>query len=459
MSQALSALFALLIIWLLVMDWKVRPMPSRSLYIPLAWMLIIGGRNISSWTLTPVEMDSPEELLAGSPVDRNTLLILIILGAVALYRRKPAWRTIVSGNRWFFAFFIYCGLSALWSDLPFVSLKRWTKELGNVIMVLILLSENDPGRAVRAALSRYCHLVIPLSLFLIYCYPDLGVYLDEDKMVPSYGGVATNKNSLGSLICVSGVYLVWEYLYARAASSSWRDKADLCGGLAMLLMVGWLMYLAESATALVCLLLGVALLLVLRIPFFRRQARHLGCYALALGLIVVGLLGSAPEFLNTFTGGVGRDATFTGRTDIWADVLEERTNPLIGTGYQSFWLGERAEYYWEAYPFHIKEAHNGYLETYLTGGFLGLSLLAALAVAVVAKLKGALRQRDDFAVLLLAFFITTLLRNCTESNISNLSISWFVLCFAGLYLPGGQPEPAPLPAYPPILPRKKPAQS
>ncbi len=46
-----------------------------------------------------------------------------------------------------------------------------------------------------------------------------------------------------------------------------------------------------------------------------------------------------------------------------------KTNPLLGTGYESFWLGPRLQWFWQhAGLGHINEAHNGYLEVYLNLG-------------------------------------------------------------------------------------------
>ena len=43
---------------------------------------------------------------------------------------------------------------------------------------------------------------------------------------------------------------------------------------------------------------------------------------------------------------LGRNPTLTGRTAIWDAVLPLAGNPLIGTGYESFWLGKRLEKFW-----------------------------------------------------------------------------------------------------------------
>ena len=57
------------------------------------------------------------------------------------------------------------------------------------------------------------------------------------------------------------------------------------------------------------------------------------------------------------------------------------TNPLVGTGYESFWLGPRLKDVWAQTGAGINEAHNGYLEVYLNQGLIGLVLLGGFLIA------------------------------------------------------------------------------
>ena len=61
------------------------------------------------------------------------------------------------------------------------------------------------------------------------------------------------------------------------------------------------------------------------------------------------------------------------------------TNPIFGTGFESFWLGERPKQLEGIFFFIPNEAHNGYLETYLTLGLIGVFLLIGLFVATSGK--------------------------------------------------------------------------
>jgi exopolysaccharide production protein ExoQ len=79
---------------------------------------------------------------------------------------------------------------------------------------------------------------------------------------------------------------------------------------------------------------------------------------------------------------VGRNPNLTDRTLIWKVLLNRHTNPLIGTGYGSFWLDPRLDRLWEQKEAAgLNEAHNGYLGVYLNLGIIGLSLLTAFLIS------------------------------------------------------------------------------
>ena len=65
---------------------------------------------------------------------------------------------------------------------------------------------------------------------------------------------------------------------------------------------------------------------------------------------------------------LGRNATFTGRTQIWEHINIDTVNPLFGSGYWNFWGGPGGERINQEMQSLIPNAHNGYLDIYLDGG-------------------------------------------------------------------------------------------
>lgn len=424
---ALLACFAF-VTWLFARDQRVRPMPSPESWLPLAWFVIVGTRPLSAW-FSVQEEDSADAFLEGSPLDRYSLMALILVASLVLLRKRPQWFAVLRGNLWFMAFIAYCAVSVIWSDYPFVSFKRWVREFGNVVMILVILTQDDPGKTTRALLARFAYLVIPLSAVLILYFPALGTYYSDLEGV-SYCGVANYKNMLGSIMFISGVYLAWELLYVPDGKDT--RASDLAPLAALWGMAVWLLVISSSSTALVCLAVGAAVLLLMKLSVAQKQVRHLGIYTL-LGVLITAGFFSLQGTLEMMTGAVGRDLTFTGRTELWADVLREPINPLLGTGYQSFWLGARADDLWERYLFHPRQSHNGYLETYLNGGVLGLILLLMVIASIAARLKRELLAGNRFAVLLFSFWVAALFYNFTESRFAGPNLIWIILSLAALY--------------------------
>jgi len=124
---------------------------------------------------------------------------------------------------------------------------------------------------------------------------------------------------------------------------------------------------------------------------------------------------------------VGRDPTLHGRIDIWQAVLKEDSNPLIGAGFYSFWSAERNQRLSEKYYYLLGEAHNGYVETYLNSGLIGVFLLIAMIVSATKGIKREVVGSSGSGDFRLAFLITILFYNISESIFDRLSIIWFVL--------------------------------
>ncbi|MGB8326126.1 MAG: O-antigen ligase family protein [Steroidobacteraceae bacterium] len=493
-AQLAIGLYTGLILWFFVRDRTLRPMTSGALWLPLLWLAIVGTRPVSFWWTTGARPDRVEVYLDGSPVDAAIYIVLIALGSIVLLRRRLDWRQLVGSNPWVAAFFGYCLLGILWSDFAFVSFKRCVKDLGNVVMILVILSEADPTAATRAMLARYTYVAIPLSVLFIKYVPNLGRYYDPWTWQPMYRGVGGEKNALGVTVTICGLFLVWEIIDAwgrkRAARPApvaagklmrarvvTRRRAvpdaalppsggaahlahrpawaigtgppfpwwDAAGRLLLLVMCVWLMGKADSSNALVCLWLGIAAAFMAQwsASGAQRFLRHLGSYALLIAAAVL-FVYAVPGVLDTFLRALGEDPTLTGRVELWTDLLAIPNNMLVGSGYQSFWLGSGIDALWAKYYFKPNQAHNGYLDTYLNGGIIGIVLLGALILAGAAKLKRQLLQRVDGSVLQFAFFVIVVFYNWSEAMFNHLTPVWFVMLLAVIeYQHGGARLPVP----------------
>jgi len=185
----------------------------------------------------------------------------------------------------------------------------------------------------------------------------------------------------------------------------------------------WLLLIANSATSLACTVLGVGVFLGTGIAGVRRL-RFIEFY----GLVTVGvwlLVDSMFNVTEFIVYSLGRDMTLTSRTGIWSVVLNEQVNPVIGAGFSTFWTGDRLARIWMDFP-GITQAHNGYLETYLNIGALGVLFLAAMLLSGFQKIKRRLVMGTEYSRVQVAFWFVALAYNYSEASFNSLSLLWIV---------------------------------
>jgi len=329
-------------------------------------------------------------------------------------------------------FVLYCALSVIWSDYPDVAFKRWIKSLGDYVMILIVLTDREPSNAIKQVLARVGFLLLPLSVLLIKYYPDLGrSYAAHWEGTQYFVGVAADKNMLGMTCLFFGLAASWRFLQELTGSS--RVKILLVHG-TILGMALWLLYMANSITSLSCFVLTTGLMAG---HMFLKMARRPGIVHL---MTIVVLMGCFSVLFVNAGGGLlktmGRDPTLTGRTEIWGHLLDLSENPIVGTGFESFWLGKRLERLW-AIPSlnHINEAHNGYLELYLNLGWVGLTLLAIVIVTGYSNVVRLLSRDPEAGRLRLAYLVAAAAYNFTEAAIRTADLMWIALLLAVFAVP------------------------
>ena len=178
-------------------------------------------------------------------------------------------------------------------------------------------------------------------------------------------------------------------------------------------------------TSLSCFLMGGTLIVAAGLPAFTRKPARMNFLvgAMIAGSALVLFSGAGGNVLQT----MGRDPTLTGRTGIWDAVLSVSGNPLLGTGFESFWLGDRLTKVWSLTMKGLQEAHNGYLEVYLNLGWVGISLLFAIIVAGYRNVMSTFRHDSQVGRLMLAFFVVTMVYNFTEAGFRMTTLTW--VCF------------------------------
>ena len=421
---AASLCFAF-ILWLLRRDAKRASGVSAALWIPLIWVWIIASKPLAYWFASGTAASEVVDVNQGSFFDRNAYLVLIFLGLIVLVKRGVTWNQVFVQNRWLWIFSLFCLISVMWSPIPFVAFKRWIKDVGTIVMILVLLTEQNPTVAIRTLFLRCAYLLVPLSVLFIKYYPEMGKYYNQWTGAACYGGVTTNKNSLGVLAMISGLCLLWSIVDIEKRSTWLKTARSTWPELAVLLMCVWILKIADSATSLACFIVGTAVFLAIHLNWVITNLRRLGwCMC---GLVLASFLFFAiPDLRKVVAESLGRDVNLTTRTDIWDAALDLKTNPLIGAGFASVWLTRDGAALVKEMG-GLAHSHNGYLETYLNTGLVGVALL--LAVMFTAG-RNTIRELSSGAVvgnLFAALFLCGVIYNYTEVTFNKDNIVGFSL--------------------------------
>jgi exopolysaccharide production protein ExoQ len=407
---------------------------SPALWIAAAWIFIGSSRMVSQWLAGELLIGQADFYLEGSPSDRLFLSLVLGVALIVLLARADRAGALLRANAPLLMFFGYCALSILWSDFTYVALKRWTRALGNLTMVLLILTDPQAELAVRRVFARAGFLLIPLSILFIKYYPDLGRFYSHWTWTSTNIGVSTDKNGLGAICLVFGLVSMWRFIDTFFDKTNPLRMRVLCAHGAVLAMASWLFVAADSSTALVCFLLGSALILFTVRPGTERPAS----VNLIVAAIVVLPLFLGFVFQDAYSyavQGLGRNITLTGRTELWADLFRMDLNQFVGTGFESFWLGERAEHFWNKYEFHPNQAHNGYIELYINLGWIGVILFAVIVVAGYRNVLHLYQRDPNAGSLRLAFFIVALIYSLTEAAFKVAHPLWIAFLLAVTAVP------------------------
>jgi exopolysaccharide production protein ExoQ len=401
---------------------KVTP----GIWAPYAWLLIASSRPVSNWLSLSEPVGQATAYIDGSPLDRNILMSLMLVGLFVLSKRQKQAFSILSQNSIIIVYFAYCLISILWCDYPEVLAKRWIRSLGDIIMILIVITEPHWVDALKWLFTRISFILVPASILLIRFYPSLGRFYSRGG-VPEWSGVGTDKNALGMICMLYGAGLLWYgiSLYKIRKRNRGQKREFWTIGI-VFTMILYLLFVVNSQTALACFLMSDVLVIMTAFRTFRKPV---------LATLVMGtMIGACYCVLFLGIGGgalsaMGRDASLTGRTEVWKTVIPYAKNVWIGAGYENFWVGERMALFTRLLG-GLNQAHNGYIEIYLNLGWVGLTVLGAMVIAGYFKIIKVVRNNVETAGLRMAFFFICMVYNFTEASFKMQSPVWIFFLWA-----------------------------
>jgi exopolysaccharide production protein ExoQ len=425
MGKLVATIFFILLIWQLYrMTRDDGGQTSRALWLPTYWFFIGLTRNLSDWLHMSGGGGGYTE---GSPLDRAALTLVLLLGVIVLLRRARKVGTILRSNLPILLYFSYCLMSILWSDFPDVALKRWFRALGDVVMVLIVLTDPDWVAAVRRIMTRLGNALIPLSILFSRWYPQFGRQFSHNGTI-YWSGVTGEKNELGMLSLIFGLAFLFYFMQTYREDRSSRRGKSLMAYAAVVAMAIYLLIGSQSATALATFFLaGIPMVLTFR---YKGMRQPLFVHAMVLGALGIAVSALFLDVGSGMLSQMGRNTTLTGRTAVWHAALRLSGSPLVGRGFESFWVGPRYYQMAQLTGMTLNQAHNGYLEVYLNLGWVGIGFLALVLLAGYQRVVKAVYRMAPLANLRLAFVIFAISENFTEATFKIMNPPWIVFLLA-----------------------------
>ncbi len=358
--------------------------------------------------------------LNGEEVDSSLIQLIFLLNYVVTFLLLVArWKKVIYALRkekFILALVGVAVFSVFWSVAPAKTIRRGMALVGTTMFGLYLATRYSVRQQLQL-LGWMFGIAATLSVLFALVLPKYGIM--GGVHAGSWRGIYPNKNSLGQFMSLSAM------IFCLLAIGTKRNYLLLwCGfGLSLILLL-----LSASTSSLVNL---VILLTVL--PVSQTLRWH---YKLMIpALIVIGTAGGSlyvwfKANTESLLASIGKDPTLTGRTEMWPFVLEMiGRRPLLGYGYNGFWLGwkgEESSYVWSAIGWEAPNSHNGWLELWLDVGLLGVSIyLIRFWTILLRSLIWVRLSRKTESLWPLIFLVYTVLANLTESAMmGENSILW-----------------------------------
>ena len=369
----------------------------------------------------------------GDPIDDTRIQLiwcgLYLLVAVAAW---PAWHAVwVRARSLVWSSLLFCAVlvsSTGWS----IQRERTIEQAGLLAMgmfAIVLVAGSMTARRFAWAVWTATTLCVVGS---VWAHVGDWHYTVDPK--GNFVGWYFNRNALGpvaALAVMSSVMLVWRGV------RGWRAVGVSAVGV-MSAVVWWR---TGSLTPLVAVLVSL-----IAVAFAwgwargnreaRRRLRFVGVGTPVVLAVLIMLRG-------TINAWFGRSATFSGRTELWAELFESWWHrPWGGYGFMAVWFDDELRARLLERSRDLYEAHSGYLEVLIGAGVLGafaLGWLLWVLIGGVVRSVPAGSWASQWWVAMIAF---VLLMNTGETFIGANIAAWLVMVGVGVQARVTAPEPA-----------------
>jgi exopolysaccharide production protein ExoQ len=299
----------------------------------------------------------------------------------------------------------FAGASVLWSFNPRTSFTRFAQQAMVVTSIVLPSMVAAPTADMMRGLFLWCFA--PAAILNIFFV--LGNSPSVVTLLKGYPGFFLGKNYLGEFSAVAFLMALHETRYSGLRRAL---------GIIVVGIAAWLLFMSNSKTA-----FGLALIcpFLAGLTMIARKIARISPAIILLSIPFFYVVLSSVSNFNMYRISymLYSDSSLSGRTVIWDFAnYEIARRPLLGWGYQSFWLaGSDAPSIVDApgWVGRMPDGHNGYVDTKLELGYVGLVFLLVFIIATLHGV-GRVADRDPArARLVLSVALYVILYNFLES--------------------------------------------
>lgn len=330
------------------------------------------------------------------------------------------------------ALLLLAAATYFWSIMPDLTARRIPALLFTTLAGVALASRWS-WRTLTEILAGTMAALAIISFLLGALLPDFGRM--QEIFPGAWRGLWLEKNSMGHVMVKATIFLM-------AAGMMVPERRKLWFGLAVVSVM--LVILSTSKTALLVLFLSMCAMGFVAVVKSGPMRAVVVTWLAVVVVISVALLVMTES--EAMLGLLGKDATLTGRTEIWSSIMEQmEDHPWRGFGYGAVWddpgiTGPKA---WIGHHAHFipANAHSGWLEIYIALGLGGVILFALWLLQIWAQSLWAAYTSPGgwLALPMMTSFTFTMLSESIAMNWHELR--WVIMVALALKLVlGDEPE-------------------
>lgn len=353
-----------------------------------------------------------------TPLGGAFLFLILLVFWIYLFSNHKLILTSIKNKRVSIPVFLlvfWCVISTVWSVEPLTALYRVSYQI-ILLLSLLIISLTVSLARLDEVLFKFCVLVLIVDILVVLLIPSIGI-------MGGVSGLHYHKNSFGAILAVISVVMA----FSKSTNIRWQLFS---------LIISFICFLIGAKTAFFASFLSIFLTVFFQQLLKKKAGISLASliYYFLTPIVIVAMIVATiylPQIFNWLSINIPEDF-MTGRGGIWNFALSFVTDIYIGTGFGSFWqlsesssnvniFADSASLLW---MLKIEQGHNGYLDTFVSVGWIGLFLLV---MVMVGSARTIIVCALNNYFLPMALFILILIFNFSETSYLNyFSPLWVV---------------------------------